>query len=132
METAKHQYYSSGSPYESKIGIARAVRAGSMITVSGTAPIGNNGKTVGIEDPEIQAKRCLQIIQEALAGLGATLSDVVRTRIYLTRIQDWEKISRVHGELFSAIRPACTVVQVVRFIDPDWLVEIEADAVIAG
>jgi enamine deaminase RidA (YjgF/YER057c/UK114 family) len=126
--TRQHMY--TGSPYEPKVGISRAVRVGPTVTVSGTAPLGPDGKTVGIGDPGVQARRCLDIIQDAIEGLGGQLSDVVRTRILLTRIEDWEKVALVHGEFFKNIRPTNTTMQVVRFIDPDWLVEIEADAVI--
>lgn len=122
------QRYSSGSPYEPTIGFCRAVRKGPHITVSGTGPIGPDGKTVGIGDPAAQARRCFQIIKEAIEGLGGTLDDVVRTRMFLTRIQDWETVGNVHGEFFADIRPAATMVQVTRMVDPDWFVEIEADA----
>jgi enamine deaminase RidA (YjgF/YER057c/UK114 family) len=121
---------SSGSPYEPKVGISRAVRAASIVTVAGTAPLGPDGKTVGRGDAGAQARRCLEIIAAALETAGASLRHVVRTRILLTRIEDWEAVATVHGELFRDIRPSNTVMQVVRFIDPDWLVEIEADAVI--
>ncbi len=130
MSQHSHQRISSGSPYEPKIGISRAVRCGRVIAVSGTAPLGTNGKTVAIGDPAGQARRCFEIIQNAIEGLGGKLSDVVRTRIFLTRIEDWERVALVHGEFFTDIRPASTMAQVVRFIDPDWLVEIEADAII--
>ena len=92
--------------------------------------MGPDGKTVAMGDPSGQARRCLQIIQAAIEGLGGKLSDVIRTRILLTRIEDWEKVALVHGEFFTNIRPANTIMQVVRFIDANWLVEIEADAVI--
>jgi enamine deaminase RidA (YjgF/YER057c/UK114 family) len=121
---------SSGSPYEPKIGISRAVRVGPIITVAGTAPIGADGRTMGQGDPAAQARRCLEIITAALEAAGASLSQVVRTRILLTRIEDWQAVTRVHGEFFREIRPANTVMQVSRFIDPEWLVEIEADAVV--
>lgn len=124
------QLISSGSPYEPKVGMSRAVRAGSMVTVSGTAPLGPDGRTVGSGDPAAQARRCLEIIAAALENAGASLRHVVRTRTLLTRIDDWEAVAAVHGEVFGAIRPANTVMQVVRFIDPEWLVEFEADAVI--
>jgi len=100
--------------------------------VSGTAPLGPDGKTVALGDPSGQARRCFEIIQAAVVGLGGKKSDIIRTRIFLTRIEDWEQIALVHGEVFKDIRPASTMVQVVRFIDPDWLVEIEADAIIEG
>jgi enamine deaminase RidA (YjgF/YER057c/UK114 family) len=106
------------------------VRSGRVISVSGTAPLSPDGKTVGVGDPGAQARRCLEIIEAAIEGLGGHLSDVIRTRTFLTRIEDWEKVALVHGEFFKDIRPASTFVQVVRFIDPDWLVEIEADAVV--
>jgi enamine deaminase RidA (YjgF/YER057c/UK114 family) len=121
---------SSGSPYEPIVGFSRAVRAGDMIAVSGTAPIGPDGKTVGLGDPAAQARRCLEIIAAALEAAGASLRHVVRTRTLLTRIEDWQVVAVVHGEFFRDIRPASTVMQVSRFIDPDWLVEFEADAVV--
>ncbi len=124
------QHISSGSPYEPRLGISRAVRTGSLIAVAGTAPIGPDGKTVGKGDPTAQARRCIEIIRNALEQAGASLSNVIRTRILLTRIEDWERVGLVHGEFFGSIRPANTVMQVTRFIDPEWLVEIEADAVI--
>jgi enamine deaminase RidA (YjgF/YER057c/UK114 family) len=121
---------SSGSPYEAKVGISRAVRAGSLVTVSGTAPLGPDGETVGRGDAGAQARRCLEIVAQALENAGVSVKNVVRTRIMLTRIDDWQAVAAVHGEFFRDIRPASTVVQVTRFIDPDWLVEIEADAVL--
>jgi enamine deaminase RidA (YjgF/YER057c/UK114 family) len=124
------QLISSGSPYEPKVGISRAVRVGSIIAVSGTAPL-SDGKTVGPGDPAAQARRCLEIIKEALERAGTTLDHVIRTRTLLTRIEDWQAVAAVHGEFFGAIRPANTIMQVSRFIDPDWLVEFEADAVVS-
>lgn len=121
---------SSGSPYEPRVGISRAVRIGPFISVSGTAPLGPDGQTVSPGDPAGQARRCLQIIETALAQAGASLADVIRTRTLLTRIEDWEAVTSVHGEFFHDIRPANTVMQVSRFIDPSWLVEFEADAVL--
>jgi len=121
---------SSGSPYEPKIGISRAVRVGNVVAVSGTAPIGADGHTVGIGNPAAQARRCLEIIGGALQKAGTSLSQVVRTRTLLVRIEDWEAVAAVHGEFFGQIRPANTTMQVSRFIDPDWLVEFEADAII--
>ena len=124
------QLISSGSPYETKLGISRAVRVGNWISVAGTAPIGANGGIVGLNDPAAQARRCLEIIRIALENAGAGLHHVVRTRTLLTRIGDWQAVGAVHGEVFRDIRPANTVMQVCRFIDPDWLVEFEADAYI--
>ena len=121
---------SSGSPYEPKVGISRAVRVGKVIAVSGTAPLGQDGRTVGIGDAGAQARRCLEIIAGALEKAGASLQHVVRTRTLLVRIEDWQAVAAVHGEFFGHIRPANTIMQVSRFIDPDWLVEFEADAVI--
>jgi len=121
---------SSGSPYEPRIGSSRAVRAGDVVSVAGTAPIGPDGRTVGVGDAAAQARRCLEIIAAALDTAGASLGHVVRTRILLTRIDDWDAVARVHGEVFGDVRPACTVMQIARFVDPDWLVEIEADAVV--
>jgi enamine deaminase RidA (YjgF/YER057c/UK114 family) len=121
---------SSGSPYEPKVGISRAVCSGRLIAVSGTAPLGPDGRTVALDDPAAQARRCLEIISAALENAGASLRDVIRTRTLLIRIEDWQAVAAVHGEFFSEIRPANTIMQVSRFIDPDWLVEFEADAVI--
>jgi len=122
---------SSGSPYEPIVGLSRAVRIGDLIAVAGTAPIGPDGKTVGVGDAAVQAGRCFEIAKSALEQLGASLSDVLRTRILLTRIEDWQAVAQVHGEYFRAIRPVNTIMQVARFIDPDWLVEIEVDAVVS-
>ena len=121
---------SSGSPYEPKVGISRAVRVGNIITVAGTAPLGLDGRTVARGDAAAQARRCLEIIAGALEKAGASMAHVVRTRILLTRIDDWQVVAGVHGEFFGDIRPVNTIMQVSRFIDPDWLIEIEADAVI--
>jgi enamine deaminase RidA (YjgF/YER057c/UK114 family) len=98
--------------------------------VSGTAPLGPDGRTVGTGDPAAQARRCIEIIKEALERAGASLDQVVRTRTLLTRIEDWQAVASVHGEFFGAIRPANTIMQVSRFVDPDWVVELEADAVV--
>lgn len=122
---------SSGSPYEPIVGISRAVRIGKMIAISGTAPIGPDGKNVGKGDAAAQARRCFEISRGALEEMGATLRDVIRTRILLTRIEDWEAVARVHGEIFAEVKPASTVMQVSRFVDPEWLVEIELDAVVS-
>jgi enamine deaminase RidA (YjgF/YER057c/UK114 family) len=124
------QLVSSGSPYEPIVGMSRAVRVGNLIAVSGTAPIGPDRLTVGVGDPAVQARRCLEIIAAALESAGASLRQVVRTRTLLTRIEDWRAVAAVHGEFFRDIRPANTVMQVSSFIDPEWLVEFEADAVV--
>jgi enamine deaminase RidA (YjgF/YER057c/UK114 family) len=121
---------SSGSPYEPKVGISRAVRVGNVIAVSGTAPLGADGRTVGVGDAAAQARRCLEIIAAALEKAGASLRQVVRTRTLLLRIEDWQSVAEVHAEFFGQIRPANTIMQVSRFIDPDWLVEFEADAIV--
>jgi enamine deaminase RidA (YjgF/YER057c/UK114 family) len=121
---------SSGSPLEPEIGFSRAVRAGRHIAVAGTAPIAPAGGTAAPGDVYGQARRCLDIIAQALADAGGTLADVTRTRNMLTDMSRWRDAARAHGELFGTIRPACTFVQVVGFIDPAWLVEIEADAVV--
>lgn len=128
MGNETRQHISSGSPYEPRLGITRAVRTGPLIVIGGTAPIGPDGKTVAPGNAAAQARRCLEIIRVALEGLGADLSHVIRTRIILTRIADWEEVGKVHGEIFGNIRPVSTVMQVSRFADPDWLIEIEADA----
>lgn len=120
----------SKSPYAPIIGFSRAVRAGNFISVGGTAPLDEAGKTVGIEDPAAQARQCWTTIETALESTGASLQHVVRTRTMLTRIGDWEEIGRVRGEYFKDIRPVDTVMEVSRFINPEWLVEIEVDAVI--
>lgn len=125
------QLISSGSPFEPTIGFSRAVRVGNWISISGTAPIGPDGRTVGPGNPSAQARRCFEIIQAALEAAGASLSDVIRTRMFLTRMDDWEAVGHVHGEFFGDVRPASTIVEVSRFIDPAWRVEIEADAVVA-
>lgn len=128
--TGRRRTVSTGSPYEPLIGISRAVRIGNVIAVAGTAPLGPDGRTVGIGDAAAQARRCFEISRLALEELGASLRDVIRTRMLLTRIEDWQAVAAVHGELFREIRPVNTVMQVTRFIDPDWLVETEVDAVV--
>src|SRR5215469_13527945 len=120
----------SGSPYEANVGFSRAVRAGTLVSVAGTAPLAPDGSTVGRGDAAAQARRCLEIIATALEGAGAALRHVVRTRVLLTRIEDWPAVGSVHGEFFRDIRPVCTVMHVSGFIDRDWLLEIEADAVV--
>jgi enamine deaminase RidA (YjgF/YER057c/UK114 family) len=126
----QRQLVSSGSPFEKPIGFSRAVRIGNTIAVSGTAPIAPGGGTAYPGDLYRQTRTCLEIIQEAVEKAGGHLADVIRTRIMLTDIDHWQEAARAHGELFGDIRPAATFVQVSRFIDPDWLVEIEADCVV--
>jgi hypothetical protein len=123
---------SSGSPYEPVVGFSRAVRVGNAIAVSGTGPLGPDGETVGPGDIAAQMRRCVEIALAAVEELGATPEDVIRTRTFLKRREDWEAASRVHGEFFADIRPASTMLQVASMVDPDWLVEFEADAVIGG
>lgn len=124
------QIASSGSPLEPEIGFSRAVRVGPHVVVAGTAPIGPDGETVGNGDVGAQTRRCLDVSAEALAAVGASLRDVVRTRIMLADIARWREAAAVHGEYFSDTRPAATFVEVSRFIDPRWLVETEVDAII--
>lgn len=100
------------------------------MSVGGTAPIGADGTTVGVGDPAAQARRCMEIVRAALETAGARLEHVVRTRTLLTRIEDWSEVAKVRGEFFKDIRPVDTVMQVSRFINPEWLVEIEVDAII--
>jgi enamine deaminase RidA (YjgF/YER057c/UK114 family) len=121
---------SSGSYLEPILGFKRAVRVGPHISVAGTAPILAAGGTAAKGDVYGQTVRCLEIIQKAVEDAGGSLSDVVRTRIMLTDITTWQEAARAHGEYFSAIRPATTVVAVTGFVDPDWLVELEADAIV--
>jgi enamine deaminase RidA (YjgF/YER057c/UK114 family) len=127
----KRRSVSSGSPYEPIVGLSRAVRIGNVVAVAGTAPLGPDGETVAAVDPAAQARRCFEISLAALEQLGAGLEDVIRTRILLTRIEDWRVVAEVHGEFFRDVRPVNTTMQVSRFIDPTWLVETEVDAVIA-
>lgn len=120
----------SGSHLDGPIGFSRAVRIGPYIAVAGTAPIAPDGNTTAPGDVEAQTRRCIEIAAQALAEAGASLSDVIRTRIMLTDINDWQAAARAHGAAFSETRPACTFVEVSRFIDPQWLVEVEMDAVV--
>jgi enamine deaminase RidA (YjgF/YER057c/UK114 family) len=126
---SKRRLVSTGSPYETVIGFSRAVRVGNIVAVGGTTA-GSGGKPVAIGDPAAQTKAIIEIIAKALEDAGAGLKNVIRTRIYLVDIDHWEAVGRVHGEFFGAIRPASSILQVTRFINPDWLVEIEADAVV--
>ena len=121
---------STGAPWEETVGYCRAVRIGDHIAVSGTAPVGDDGEVVGVGDAYVQARRCIEIIERALAEAGAGLEDVVRTRMFVTDISQWEAIGKAHGEAFAGIRPATSMVEVRALIDPDMLVEIEADAIV--
>ena len=121
---------SSGSPYEKPIGFSRAVRCGNVIAVAGTAPISTDGTTAFPGDPYRQTQRCLEIIKSAIEQAGGSIAQVVRTRVMLTDITCWKEAGRAHGEFFGDIRPACTFVEVKGLIDPQWLVEIEADCVV--
>ena len=120
----------SGAQWEARVGYCRALRAGEHIFVSGTAPVGDDGLCFAPGDAYAQTLRCFEIIQRALQALGADLQDVVRTRLYVTDISRWEEYGRAHGEFFKDIRPCTTMVEVRKLISPEYLVEIEASAVI--
>ena len=125
---SKRKNVHSGAPWESKAGYCRAVRVGPHIMVSGTAAVGEGGSIVGAGDAYAQAKRCIEIIAGALGEAGAGLEDVVRTRMFVTDIEQWSDVARAHQEAFGQVMPATTMVEVSKLIDPRMLVEIEADA----
>ena len=124
------QLISSGGPWEEAVGYSRAVRVGNLVFVAGTTAAQPDGTVFGGDDAYLQAKRCFEIIGNALAAAGAEMADVVRTRMYVTDISRWEEVGRAHGEVFGTTRPAATMVQVAALISPEMLVEIEADAVV--
>lgn len=123
--------FSTGTPWEPVVGYSRAVRVGSMVWVAGTTATGPDGLIVGRGDPAAQTRQVLENVKSALARAGARLEHVVRTRIYVRNVADWETIGRVHGQYFGQVRPAATLVEVSGLVDPDMLVEIEVDACIA-
>ena len=121
----------SSSPFAPLVGFSRAVRVGNFISVGGTAPVDTEGNTVGVGDPAAQARQCFETIKVALADAGASMEDVIRTRMLLTRIEDWQTVAEVRGEYFKYIRPVDTVMEVGRFVKEEWLIEVEVDAIVS-
>jgi enamine deaminase RidA (YjgF/YER057c/UK114 family) len=124
----ERRVYTTGRKWERVVGFARAVRIGPAIEISGCAPTDSDGATVGAGDVYVQTRQCLRIIQEALAGVGAGLEDVTRTRVFTTVPRKWREIGRAHSEVFASVKPVNSVIGVRAFLDPKWLVEIEATA----
>ena len=128
----KRTLISNGNPMEKIVGFSRAVRVGPFIAVGGTAPVDAEGKTVGVGDVRAQTKQCFEIIKSALEDAGSGLDDIVRTRVILTNIDDWKDAIEARKEYCQEVRPVDTIMAIDRFVNPEWLVEIEADAFVQG